>query len=51
MSLRDLQERRACWIYLKGGNSWFFKLMGPDVPVASLKAGFVEFLHTVKEAK
>jgi hypothetical protein len=34
-----------------GGNSWFFKLMGPDAPVASLKTGFVEFLHTVKESK
>ena len=34
-----------------GGNSWFFKLMGPDAVVAGQKAGFVEFLHTVKEAK
>jgi len=31
-----------------GGNSWFFKLMGPDALVAGQKAAFVEFLHTVK---
>ncbi|MBI2516953.1 MAG: hypothetical protein HYV95_08555 [Opitutae bacterium] len=31
-----------------GGNSWFFKLMGPDAVVAGQKAEFVEFLHTVK---
>lgn len=31
-----------------GGNSWFFKLMGPDAAVAPHKAAFVEFLHTVK---
>jgi hypothetical protein len=30
------------------GNSWFFKLMGPDAIVAGQKATFVEFLHTVK---
>lgn len=30
------------------GNSWFFKLMGPDAVVAGEKAAFVEFLHTVK---
>jgi hypothetical protein len=34
-----------------GGNSWFFKLMGPDAIVASQKAGFIEFLHTVKEVR
>lgn len=31
-----------------GGNSWFFKLMGPDATVAGQKAAFIEFLHTVK---
>ena len=31
-----------------GGNSWFFKLMGPDAVVAGQKAAFIEFLHTVK---
>ena len=31
-----------------GGNSWFFKLMGPDAVVAGQKAAFVQFLHTVK---
>jgi hypothetical protein len=31
-----------------GGNSWFFKLMGPDALVESQKPAFVEFLHTVK---
>jgi hypothetical protein len=31
-----------------GGNSWFFKLTGPDALVAGQKAAFVEFLHTVK---
>jgi hypothetical protein len=31
-----------------GGNSWFFKLMGPDALVEGRKAAFVEFLHTVK---
>lgn len=30
------------------GNSWFFKLMGPDALVAAEKAAFIEFLHTVK---
>jgi hypothetical protein len=33
-----------------GGNSWFFKLMGPDALVAAQKDAFREFLHTVKEA-
>ncbi len=32
-----------------GGNSWFFKLMGPDALVAAQKDAFREFLHTVKE--
>ena len=31
-----------------GGNSWFFKLMGPDAVVAGQQAAFLEFLHTVK---
>jgi hypothetical protein len=31
-----------------GGNSWFFKLMGPDAVVAAEKPAFVEFLHTVQ---
>jgi hypothetical protein len=31
-----------------GGNSWFFKLMGPDALVEGQKAAFVDFLHTVK---
>jgi hypothetical protein len=30
------------------GNSWFFKLMGPDALVAGEKATFIEFLHTVR---
>lgn len=30
------------------GNSWFFKLMGPDAVVAAEKPAFMEFLHTVK---
>lgn len=30
------------------GNSWFFKLMGPDALVAGEKQAFIEFLHTVK---
>jgi hypothetical protein len=33
-----------------GGNSWFFKLMGPDALVAAQKDNFRDFLHTVKEA-
>ncbi len=32
-----------------GGNSWFFKLMGPDALVAAQKDSFREFLRTVKE--
>ena len=32
-----------------GGNSWFFKLMGPDALVAAQKDAYREFLHTVKE--
>lgn len=31
-----------------GGNSWFFKLIGPDAVVAGQKTAFLEFLHTVK---
>lgn len=31
-----------------GGNSWFFKLMGPDALVAAEKPAFLEFLKTVK---
>ena len=34
-----------------GGNSWFFKLTGPDSLVASQKAAYLEFLRTVKENK
>lgn len=30
------------------GNSWFFKLMGPDALVASEKPAFLQFLHTVQ---
>ena len=30
------------------GNSWFFKLMGPDALVAGEKQAFIQFLHTVK---
>jgi hypothetical protein len=30
------------------GNSWFFKLMGPDPVVAAEKPAFLEFLQTVK---
>lgn len=30
------------------GNSWFFKLMGPDALVAGEKQAFISFLHTVK---
>ncbi len=31
-----------------GGNSWFFKLSGPDAVVAAEKPDFLEFLKTVK---
>jgi hypothetical protein len=31
-----------------GGNSWFFKLMGPDALVAAEKPAFLEFLKSVK---
>ena len=31
-----------------GGNSWFFKLSGPDALVAAEKPAFLEFLKTVK---
>jgi len=34
-----------------GGNSWFFKLTGPDALVASQKTAYLEFLRTVKENK
>lgn len=34
-----------------GGATWFFKLLGPDVVVTKEKAGFVEFLKTVKAAQ
>lgn len=34
-----------------GGNSWFFKLTGPDALVAGQKAAYLEFLRTVKENK
>jgi len=31
-----------------GGDTWFFKLTGPDAGVAGEKTTFLEFLHTVK---
>jgi hypothetical protein len=31
------------------GNTWFFKLTGPDELVAAEKPAFVSFLHTVRE--
>lgn len=31
-----------------GGETWFFKLTGPDAGVAREKTAFLEFLHTVK---
>lgn len=31
------------------GNTWFFKLTGPDALVAAEKPAFVSFLHTVRE--
>lgn len=31
-----------------GGNSWFFKLTGPDAVITEAKAAYLEFLHTVK---
>ena len=31
-----------------GGDTWFFKLTGPEAGVAGQKAAFLEFLHTVK---
>jgi hypothetical protein len=30
-----------------GGESWFFKVMGPDALVAGDKPAFIDFLHTV----
>ena len=31
-----------------GGNSWFFKLLGPDATVAAAKADYLQFLRSVK---
>jgi hypothetical protein len=31
-----------------GGNTWFFKLMGPDAVVVAEKPAFLQFLQTVK---
>lgn len=31
-----------------GGETWFFKLMGPDALVAKEKPAFLEFLHSVR---
>lgn len=31
-----------------GGETWFFKLVGPDTLVAGEKAAFLEFLRTVR---
>lgn len=31
------------------GNTWFFKLSGPDALVAAEKSAFLNFLHTVRE--
>jgi len=33
------------------GNTWFFKLLGPDALVARTKPAFLDFLRTVKPAK
>jgi hypothetical protein len=38
-------------ILSREGETWFFKLMGPDALVAGEKAAFREFLGTVQEAK
>ncbi|HYC71459.1 MAG TPA: hypothetical protein VEB66_09655 [Opitutaceae bacterium] len=32
------------------GNTWFFKLMGPEATVAAAKPAFVEFLQTIQAA-
>ncbi len=34
----------------KGGETWFFKLMGPDALVAAQKQDFLAFLNSVKES-
>jgi hypothetical protein len=34
-----------------GGNSWFFKLLGPDALVAAQKNPFLDFLRTVRPAQ
>jgi hypothetical protein len=34
-----------------GGATWFFKLLGPDAVVTKEKAGFLEFIETVKPAQ
>lgn len=34
----------------RNGETWFFKLMGPDALVAAQKNDFLSFLHTVKES-
>lgn len=38
-------------ILARDGETWFFKLMGPDALVAAEKTGFREFLGTIKPAQ
>lgn len=42
------QMRLLAAIVESGGDTWFFKLTGPDAGVAGEKATYLEFLHTVK---
>ena len=42
------QMRLLAAIVESGGDTWFFKLIGPAAGVAGEKAAYLEFLHTVK---
>jgi hypothetical protein len=42
------QQRILGAIVSFGGDTWFFKLMGPDAVVGGAKPAFLEFLKTVK---
>jgi hypothetical protein len=44
------QQRILGAIVSFGGDTWFFKLMGPDAVVGGAKPAFREFLKTVKPA-
>ncbi len=47
---KDVPTRIVGAVLSRPGETWFFKLMGPDALVAGQKPAFLDFLRTVKES-